>query len=986
MKTIFALLSGALVTLAGSSAFSQTSSTELGPELEEIIVTAEIRKIDLQKTAQSIQVYSGDQLAREGKRRVDEILAGVTGVTMQPDQGGQVTVFMRGAGNLNGITTNTVTLLVDGVAQSGLAVRGSTLDVSQVEVMRGAQSTTMNAGALTGALSLVTNKPAFEYQGSGSIEAGNYNLLNYNGVLNVPFGDKQAVRLAFDKNKRDGYMSSNAGDSDQSIVRLKYRWQPNDNFEIVATGTDTHIGGNGVSNGVLLYTGHWVPNTGADIAGTNQVTGITSLYPINTLYPTALNAANAAVVAPQYSYAMPCSASATNIATLITTSTGTQPFIRGLGCPAAYIAVRDGVNWYDRDDPWDDGLPRNAFPNNPLRDTKTRTAQLDINWTTQYGTLTLIPSFQHSTFKSVEPPNTTGGWMGAESITRTRTMDARWASNSNSKLVWTSGLYYSYTGGSVGQSQDVNAPTTAWPTGMAGTAYTGAAVASATTCYAVLPGATPTARGTINSPCYGTTSNKGSPTTNYAALANFTYSLLDSLRLTAGARQDWSKLDSRNSPDYLADQDGSNPYLWTLPPTTFANATTANPNAIFVVPQKMYLSAADLAVWEDALRVTSKQKRFNYSLGVEYDVLPQAMVYATYKTASRAGSVDSMNGDTRSIALPNARTAAGAVYAPSITIPTPAKLMEVKSSALGFKSRWFDNKLQFNIEAFNNDYHNRRLSEMISTLYGLTDTTSTLTCSTSINNPFAVQLGTSLATSCFNANINGYTGDMVTRGFDLDINYLPTSQDRIDLAVEYLRSIFTDVPDIGTLDADTILAAAGADASKRALAQQIADNYNNFLSGATGKTLQNAPRWSVNMTYQHQFGLPGGSTLTPRVIGYYKSAYWTRGGSAAGTPGVSSSPLQEASWAIDNDRTYPLVQKGYTLFDFYTTWLSGNGKFSVSAYVKNIANKAIMQNSSSVGGITTGSIATNDLAVRATGGTVALAPPRTYALSVQASF
>lgn len=991
MNKILMGLSGAVVAWTAMPVATAQGVAESFDELEEVIITAESRPADLQKTSQSIAVYSGDQLAKEGKRRVDEILAGVTGVTMQPDAGGDVVVFMRGAGNLNGVSS-TVTLLVDGVSASGSSVRGATLDVSQVEVMRGSQSTTMGAGALTGAVSLVTNKPVFDFQASGSLEVGNYAMRNGEAVVNIPFSDNQAIRIAYNSSERDGYYSSNAGNSDQEVARLKYRWAVSDALDIVATGTSTHVGGNGASAGALLFTGHWVPNDGSPIAGVQPNTRtISAPVAANLLYPTALNAGNATPTGAQYSYAPLCVSNSTYFSTLPTAATATQFAIKGNGCPATYIAVRDGVSWYDREDPWNDGLPKNAFPNNPIRDNKTTSAQLDINWITSYGTLTVTPAYSVSRTLTREAINTTGGWMGSSNKSKSTTVNVNWASKNDSKLAWTSGLYYSTTGGAKGWQQDVISPTSAWVTGMAGANNAATAnTVNATNCYSVLPGLTPSAMGTVNDFCYSTTPNLGTLTTNYAVLANAEYSILDTLRASAGVRKDWNITTSRNTPDYQTNRDGSNPYLWTFPFTTYATASVANPNSIFQVPQKMYLSQADIALWTSQLRRTNKTNRFNYSAGIEYDFLPEVMGYVRYQTASRAGAVDTRAGglvaDSSVVTLPDARLPNGNPYVVTVTRPGVNKPLVVNTLTLGLKSRWFDNKLQVNMEAFDNVYQNRRLSEMISSLYGLTDSTATLTCSTSANSPIAVQLGTSLVDSCFNANINGYTGDMVSRGIDLEVTYLPSTSDRLDLAVEYLRTVFSEVPDIGNLDADTVLALSNSDQSKRALAQQIADNYNNFLAGATGKTLQNAPRWGVNLTYQHQFKLWGGSTITPRFIGYYKSEYWTRGGSAAGTPGVTSNPLQESDWAMHTGKEYPLVQKGYTMYDFYTSWRSANSKYSVNAFVKNIQNKAIMQNSSGVGGIVSGSVATNDLVIYPTGGTVALAAPRTYAVSVQASF
>ena len=190
-------------------------------------------------------------------------MRGIVGVSSQGSQVG-TDFYMRGLGTadygppLGGVNQSAVAVMIDGVYQNrGEVVRGGTLDMARVEVMRGTQSTTLGGSSLAGAVSLVSNDPVFEYEGSGSLGIGDYHLVTTQGVLNVPLSDSQAVRLAYSTEKRDGYLSSNAGNSDMVNARIKYRWQPTETFDIIATFNHQDIGGNGVDTGVLTYNGSW---------------------------------------------------------------------------------------------------------------------------------------------------------------------------------------------------------------------------------------------------------------------------------------------------------------------------------------------------------------------------------------------------------------------------------------------------------------------------------------------------------------------------------------------------------------------------------------------------------------------------------------------------------------------------------------------------------------------------------------------------------
>jgi len=356
--------------------------------LEEITVTAEKRDTDLQKTAVSIQTVDGEELVTEAKQRIDEIMQGVVGVSSQGSQVG-TDFYMRGLGTANpgpvagGTNQSAVAVLIDGVYQNrGEVVRGGTLDMAQAEVMRGTQSTTLGGSSLAGAVSLVSNNPVFDYEGSGSLGFGNYHLVTTQGVLNVPITDDQALRVAYGSEQRDGYISSGAGDSDQTNARLKYRWQPTEAVNLVATINQQVIGGNGVDAGVLSYYGYW---EGYD-------------------------------------------------------STNADNYDNTMGNPELFGHV-DGVKYDERDDPWDDGYPEGEWPNNPYRHTTITQYSADLDWDLGFGTLTVTPSYQQAHFTSQEPPRGTS-FRSEDRQQETTQFDAQLTSSSDFFFEWLGGVYY----------------------------------------------------------------------------------------------------------------------------------------------------------------------------------------------------------------------------------------------------------------------------------------------------------------------------------------------------------------------------------------------------------------------------------------------------------------------------------------------------------------------------------------------------------------
>lgn len=1030
-KKLFTGVSGGLLTLSvgiGFAATSEQTTAASGPkdlELEEVIVTSERVTKDLQKVSQVITVKTGEDLKKEGKVRLDEIMQGVTGVLLQSDNV-DTNIYMRGISNTAG--TGGVQLLLDGIAQgNGASFRGTTLDIAQVEISRGVQNAA-GVTSLTGAVSLVTNKPVFEYQGSGSLTVGSQNLRNVEGTLNLPISSNQAVRMAFSGDRRNGYYANDAGNSDNRQFRLKYRWKPTDNLDITATMQENRTDGNGVSVASLQYTGHYVDATaGENLTFTNPYNGQVSVWGPNQASTNWLtrqdyvNAANASATistptlstANQFFYpAGPCTINTvTNAAGTITggaafsptgTVTGLGPLATTLGCPVRQYVVRDGIYWNQRSDPWNDGLRPNQWPNNPSRSTLQRQANVVIEWSTKAGKLTVQPAYVYNANNFIEPAMTNSWMEQAGYPSKSERLDVQFANNPGTKLQWIAGFNGSHNDkvddGSPTGFVTVSGPTSGWTAGTAGMSanLTNSTSPSNTNCFTVLPtGAT--SRGISNSTnCRSNNYGAGTEAYNFGLSFQANYSVLEKLRLIGSVRNDWYGSELRPAGiASMVDGDGTR-YIWVMPATNYVAASAANPNGLFQVPYKMILSDADEYAATHAYDVRRRTSTSSYTFNVEYDVLPNAMAYAKYATGTSAPGMGIIAGPAYTVALPDAKypvfggnAAASSVALNgtpyTVTGTLPAQFVDGEKTnqiALGLKSRWWDNKLQVNIEAFHNKYENRSMT-LLANLYSFASTASGApTCTANATTPFIAVLGATLDQSCFASNTASFTGSMLARGVDMDVTFVPTAADRLDMSVEFLRSTFEGAAGLPTLTAADVQSfSTGTNA---ALAQTFADGFNSFLPGYTGQTLQNSPKWSINAGYQHQFRLPNGGRLTPELRWYWKTAVHFQ--DSLQLMQSNNARFLESNWAIAQDRWDPYVQLGYSLFDFNMSYQSADGKWQLNGYVKNIQNRATLASVNGLTSIQFGSIANNDLTTIVTGGNANLNPPRTIGLTLSANF
>ena len=187
-----------------------SSAPAAGSAGEEIIVTASKRQATLQDTPISVSVTSAATIQQAQIRDLIDLQTVVPSLRVQQGNSTASTnFFIRGFGNgaNNGGIEPSVGVFIDGVYRSRSAAEiGDLTNVTRIEVLRGPQSTLFGKNASAGVISIITQKPQFDFGGSAEFTYGNYNSTI--GKLDVTGPIIKDV-LAFDinggVNRRDGY-------------------------------------------------------------------------------------------------------------------------------------------------------------------------------------------------------------------------------------------------------------------------------------------------------------------------------------------------------------------------------------------------------------------------------------------------------------------------------------------------------------------------------------------------------------------------------------------------------------------------------------------------------------------------------------------------------------------------------------------------------------------------------------------------------------
>ena len=167
--------------------------------LQEIVVTARKRQENLQDVPLSIDVFTKKDMQNLGIASFDDYAQKVPSISFISVGPGTQLFVMRGVSdgsNPNYANTSSTGFFVDDMSMSfgGAQPDLHLYDIERIEILNGPQGTTFGAGAMSGAIRYVTNKPdvnAFSAGvdvDGGQIQGGQNNS-TYEGFVNLPIID-----------------------------------------------------------------------------------------------------------------------------------------------------------------------------------------------------------------------------------------------------------------------------------------------------------------------------------------------------------------------------------------------------------------------------------------------------------------------------------------------------------------------------------------------------------------------------------------------------------------------------------------------------------------------------------------------------------------------------------------------------------------------------------------------------------------------------
>jgi iron complex outermembrane recepter protein len=238
--------------------------------LEEVVVTAEKKTENAQRTPISLVALSGEDLSRAQIRTLTDLQSRVPDFRVGENDG-YAQLAIRGIGSSTFVPTgeNSVAVNQNEIYVSRpIAQMAGFYDISSVEVLKGPQGTLYGRNATAGSVNITTTKPTEVWSGYVRGALGNYDSVNVEGAVGGPIvGDKVMFRVAGYTDRHSGFgknvdSGNDINDKDARGVRATLLVRPFENLTATLIADYNKENDHGAALHYFGATG-FLPNAGA---------------------------------------------------------------------------------------------------------------------------------------------------------------------------------------------------------------------------------------------------------------------------------------------------------------------------------------------------------------------------------------------------------------------------------------------------------------------------------------------------------------------------------------------------------------------------------------------------------------------------------------------------------------------------------------------------------------------------------------------------
>lgn len=206
-----------------------------------LIVTAELEDKNVLAIPSSVSVISQASIENRNAQQLTDILNLAPNVNFATGASRGRFIQIRGVGERSEFiepVNYSVGVVLDGIDLTGISTVASTLDVQQVEILRGPQGTLYGANGLAGLINIVSNSPTENFYSKLSATFESFSGQEITAIISGPASDKLGYRFAVKQYKSDGTINNlylnrdNTNNIDELSFRGRFFYQLNDDLQI----------------------------------------------------------------------------------------------------------------------------------------------------------------------------------------------------------------------------------------------------------------------------------------------------------------------------------------------------------------------------------------------------------------------------------------------------------------------------------------------------------------------------------------------------------------------------------------------------------------------------------------------------------------------------------------------------------------------------------------------------------------------------------
>ena len=243
-KIITPILTFLVAALAALSISALAKPLVPESTIEEIVVTSDFRDSTLLRTPASVTVLDSAAIAQRQARNLAQVLNLAPNVNFSSGASRGRFIQIRGIGERSQFIeplNPSVGTLGDGIDFTGIAGAATTMDIAQIEILRGPQGTLYGANALAGLGNIRSNQPSEQLQGNMQVSVGDYDTRTISAAVGGPISDSLGYRLAVQQHSSDGYIENDflrrddTNNIDELSLRTILDWQASDDLDLKLT-------------------------------------------------------------------------------------------------------------------------------------------------------------------------------------------------------------------------------------------------------------------------------------------------------------------------------------------------------------------------------------------------------------------------------------------------------------------------------------------------------------------------------------------------------------------------------------------------------------------------------------------------------------------------------------------------------------------------------------------------------------------------------